>query len=136
LGLQDFTRIGKRVPLLADVRPSGRYLMSELIAIGGIQPLMKRLLDAGLLHGECLTVTGRTLAENLRDVADYPSGQDIVRPLGEPIKKDSHLVVMYGNSPRKARSQKFPARKDCASLATHAYSMERSARLRPFSRAR
>ena len=97
LGLQDFTRIGKRVPLLADVRPSGRYLMSELIAIGGIQPLMKRLLDAKLLHGECLTVTGRTLAENLRDVADYPQGQDIVRPLSEPIKKDSHLVVMYGN---------------------------------------
>jgi dihydroxy-acid dehydratase len=97
LGLQDFTRIGKRVPLLADVRPSGRYLMSELIAIGGIQPLMKRLLDAGLLHGECLTVTGRTLAENLRDVADYPPGQDIVRPLADPIKKDSHLVVMYGN---------------------------------------
>lgn len=97
LGLQDFTRIGKRVPLLADVRPSGRYLMSELIAIGGIQPLMKRLLDAGLLHGECLTVTGRTLAENLRDVADYPAGQDIVRPLTDPIKKDSHLVVMHGN---------------------------------------
>ncbi|HLA73407.1 MAG TPA: dihydroxy-acid dehydratase [Steroidobacteraceae bacterium] len=97
LGLQDFTRIGKRVPLLADVRPSGRYLMSELIAIGGIQPLMKRLLDAELLHGDCLTVTGRTLAENLRDVADYPPGQDIVRPLSQPIKKDSHLVVMYGN---------------------------------------
>jgi len=71
--------------------------MSELIAIGGIQPLMKRLLDAKLLHGECLTVTGRTLAENLRDVADYPPGQDIVRPLSDPIKKDSHLVVMYGN---------------------------------------
>ena len=97
LGLQDFTRIGKRVPLLADVRPSGRYLMSELIAIGGIQPLMKRLLDAGLLHGDCLTVTGRTLAENLRDVGDYPPGQDIVRPLSDPIKKDSHLVVMHGN---------------------------------------
>jgi dihydroxy-acid dehydratase len=97
LGLQDFTRIGKRVPLLADVRPSGRYLMSELIAIGGIQPLMKRLLDAGLLHGDCMTVTGRTLAENLRDVADYPQGQDIVRALDQPIKKDSHLVVMYGN---------------------------------------
>jgi dihydroxy-acid dehydratase len=97
LGLQDFTRIGKRVPLLADVRPSGRYLMSELIAIGGIQPLMKRLLDAKLLHGDCMTVTGRTLAENLRDVADYPQGQDIIRPLSEPIKKDSHLVVMYGN---------------------------------------
>jgi len=97
LGLQDFTRIGKKVPLLADVRPSGRYLMSELIAIGGIQPLMKRLLDAGLLHGDCMTVTGRTLAENLRDVTDYPPGQDIVRPLSDPIKKDSHLVVMYGN---------------------------------------
>jgi dihydroxy-acid dehydratase len=97
LGLQDFTRIGKRVPLLADVRPSGRYLMSELVAIGGIQPLMKRLLDAGLLHGECLTVTGRTLAENLANVADYPPGQDIIRPLDQPIKKDSHLVVMYGN---------------------------------------
>ena len=97
LGLQDFTRIGRRVPLLADVRPSGRYLMSELIAIGGIQPLMKRLLDAGLLHGECLTVSGRTLAENLNDVADYPPGQDIIRPLSDPIKKDSHLVVMYGN---------------------------------------
>jgi dihydroxy-acid dehydratase len=97
LGLQDFTRIGKRVPLLADVRPSGRYLMSELIAIGGIQPLMKRLLDAGLLHGACMTVTGRTLAENLRDVADYPLGQDIIRPFSDPIKKDSHLVVMHGN---------------------------------------
>jgi len=97
LGLQDFTRIGKRVPLLADLRPSGRYLMSELIAIGGIQPLMKRLLDAKLLHGDCMTVTGRTLAENLREVADYPPGQDIVRPLSDPIKKDSHLVVMHGN---------------------------------------
>ncbi len=97
LGLQDFTRIGKRVPLLADVRPSGRYLMSELVAIGGIQPLMKRLLQAGLLHGECLTVTGKTLAENLANVGDYPPGQDIIRPLADPIKKDSHLVVMYGN---------------------------------------
>ncbi len=97
LGLQDFTRIGKRVPLLADVRPSGRYLMSELIEIGGIQPLMKRLLDAGMLHGDCMTVTGRTLAENLRDVADYPPGQEIVRPLDRPIKKDSHIVVMHGN---------------------------------------
>jgi dihydroxy-acid dehydratase len=97
LSLDDFTRIGKRVPVLADLRPSGRYLMSELIAIGGIQPLMKRLLDAGLLHGDCLTVTGRTLAENLAGVDDYPSGQDIVRSVGDPLKKDSHLVVLYGN---------------------------------------
>lgn len=97
LSLDDFTRIGKRVPVLADLRPSGRYLMSELIAIGGIRPLMKRLLDAGLLHGDCLTVTGRTLAENLAGVGDYPSSQDIVRPVGDPLKKDSHLVVLYGN---------------------------------------
>ena len=97
LSLDDFTRIGKRVPVLADLRPSGRHAMSELIAIGGIQPLMKMLLDAGLLHGECLTVTGRTLAENLADVGMYLAGQEIVRPLSAPLKKDSHLVVLYGN---------------------------------------
>jgi dihydroxy-acid dehydratase len=97
LSLDDFTRIGRRVPVLADLRPSGRYSMSELIAVGGIQPLMKRLLDAKLLHGDCLTVTGRTLAENLRHVPDYPATQDIVQPLSRPIKKDSHLVVLYGN---------------------------------------
>ncbi len=97
LGLDDFTRIGKRVPVLADLRPSGRFAMSELIAIGGIQPLMKRLLSAGLLHGDCLTVTGRTMAQNLAKVRDYPADQVIVRPLSNPIKKDSHLVVLYGN---------------------------------------
>ena len=97
LGLGDFTRIGKRVPVLADLRPSGRYSMSELVAIGGIQPLMKTLLDAGLLHGDCLTVTGATLAANLSGVAPYAAGQQIVRPLGDPIKKSSHLVILYGN---------------------------------------
>ena len=97
LALDDFTRIGARTPVLADVKPSGRYLMSELIAIGGIQPLMKRMLDKGLLHGECLTVTGRTLAENLADVDDYPAGQDIVRDFDNPIKADSHLAILYGN---------------------------------------
>jgi len=97
LTLEDFTRIGRRVPVLADVRPSGRYLMSELIAIGGIQPLMRMLLDAGLLHGDCLTVTGRTLAQNLSAVSAYPAGQDVVRPLSDPIKKDSHLVILRGN---------------------------------------
>ncbi len=97
LSLDDFTRIGKRVPVLADMRPAGKYAMSELITIGGIRPLMKRLLDAGLLHGDCLTVTGKTLAENLAGVADYPTDQAIVRPFSNPIKKDSHLVVLYGN---------------------------------------
>ena len=97
LSLDDFSRIGARVPVLADVRPSGKYLMAELIAIGGIQPLMKRLLDAGLLHGDCLTVTGKTMAENLADVPDYPEGQDIVHGFDDPIKPDSHLVILRGN---------------------------------------
>jgi dihydroxy-acid dehydratase len=97
LTIDDFTRIGARTPVLADMRPAGRYSMSELIAIGGIQPLMKTLLAEGLLHGDCLTVTGKTLAENLADVAPYPADQKIIRPLSDPIKKDSHLVVLYGN---------------------------------------
>ncbi|MFZ5757008.1 MAG: dihydroxy-acid dehydratase [Pseudomonadota bacterium] len=97
LSLDDFVRLGKDTPLLADLRPSGKYMMSELVAIGGIQPLMKRMLDAGLLHGDVMTVTGETLAENLKGVQDYPAGQDIIYPFDKPIKKDSHLVVLRGN---------------------------------------
>jgi dihydroxy-acid dehydratase len=97
LSLDDFTEIGARVPVLADVKPSGKYLMSELIEVGGIQPLMKRMLDEGLLHGDCVTVTGKTLAENLSAVADYPEGQAIVRDFDNPIKPDSHLAILYGN---------------------------------------
>ena len=97
LELDDFTKIGKHVPMLSNLKPSGTYTMSELIAIGGIRPLMKRLLGAGLLHGDCMTVNGKTMAENLADVEDYPEGQDIIRPLDNPVKKDSHLVIMYGN---------------------------------------
>ena len=97
LSLDDFVRIGEKTPVIADLRPSGRYLMSELIEIGGIQPLMKRLLDAGMLHGDCMTVTGKTMAENLATVSDYPDGQDIILPFDKPIKKDSHLVVLTGN---------------------------------------
>ena len=97
LELDDFTRIGAKVPVLADLRPSGRYSMSELIRIGGIQPLMKSLLDAGMLHGDCLTVTGKSLRQNLARVKPYPSGQDMIRPLTNPIKRESHLVVLYGN---------------------------------------
>lgn len=97
LTLDDFTRIGAKVPMLADLKPSGRYSMGELVEIGGIQPLMKELLNIGLLHGDCLTVTGKTMAENLADVQDYPEGQDMIRPLSNPIKKDSHLAILYGN---------------------------------------
>lgn len=97
LALDDFTRIGQRVPVLADLKPSGRFLMAELVAIGGVTPLMKMLLDAGLLHGDCLTVTGKTMKQNLAKVKPYPKGQEIVRPVTDPIKKDSHLVILRGN---------------------------------------
>ncbi len=97
LDIDDFTKIGKRVPVLADLKPSGRFLMSELVAIGGQTPLMKMLLEEKLLHGDCMTVTGKTLKENLKRVKHYPKGQEIVRPVSDPIKKDSHLVVLYGN---------------------------------------
>ena len=97
LNLEDFTRIGKRVPVLADLKPSGKYLMSQLVEIGGIVPLMKDLLAAGLLHGDCMTVTGKTLSQNLAAFKPYPKGQEIIRPISNPIKKESHLVVLKGN---------------------------------------
>ncbi|ORU89815.1 MAG: dihydroxy-acid dehydratase [Cycloclasticus sp. symbiont of Poecilosclerida sp. M] len=97
LQLNDFTEIGKRVPMVADLKPSGKHSMGDLIDIGGIQPLMKILLERGLLHGDCMTVTGKTLAENLANIAPYPEGQTIIRSLDNAIKKDSHLVVLHGN---------------------------------------
>jgi dihydroxy-acid dehydratase len=100
LGLDDFTEIGKRVPVLCDLKPSGKYNMSHFVRIGGLRPLLKTLLKEGLLHGDCITVTGKTLAENLEDAqpyAPYPSGQDLVRPFDNPIKQDSHLRILYGN---------------------------------------
>jgi dihydroxy-acid dehydratase len=97
LTIDDFTRIGKRVPVLADLKPSGKHLMSELVAIGGIRPLMKTLLDKKLLHGEVLTVTGETMAETLANVSPYPAGQTIIHGFDNPIKKDSHLVILRGN---------------------------------------
>ncbi|WP_077048860.1 dihydroxy-acid dehydratase [Pseudomonas sp. KK4] len=97
LTLDDFVELGKVSPVVADLRPSGQYMMSELVAIGGIQPLMKRMLKAGMLHGDVMTVTGKTLAENLESVPDYPAGQDVILPFDQPIKKDSHLVILRGN---------------------------------------
>lgn len=97
LSIDDFTTIGQKVPVLADLKPSGKYVMAELVKIGGTVPLMKMLLDHGLLHGDCLTVTGKTMAENLQNAPAYPVGQDVVRDFDNPIKKNSHLVVLYGN---------------------------------------
>ena len=100
INLDDFSKIGKKVPVLADLRPSGKYMMSELVNIGGIQPLMKYLLKHGLLYGDCLTVTGKTLEQNLRNVKPYKEGQKIIKPIDNPVKKDSHLVILYGNLAR------------------------------------
>jgi dihydroxy-acid dehydratase len=97
LNIDDFTRIGDKVPVLADLKPSGKYMMSELVKIGGTLPLMKMLLDAGMLHGDCLTVTGKTVSENLKDVKPYSEDQKIIMPLNNPIKKDSHLRILRGN---------------------------------------
>lgn len=98
LNIDDFTEIGKRVPMVANLKPSGKYVMADLVKIGGTVPLMKILLEAGLLHGDCMTVTGKTLAQNLANSPlEYPEGQDIICPLDKPIKKDSHLRILYGN---------------------------------------
>ena len=97
LDLDDFTRIGKVTPVLADIKPFGAHFMSELNAIGGIAPMMKLMLEKGLLHGDCLTVTGQTLEENLEEVMSYPDGQKIILPISKPVKDSSHLRVLYGN---------------------------------------
>ena len=97
LAIDDFEKLGKDSPVLADLRPSGHYLMSELNEIGGVQPLMKMLLEEGLLNGECMTVTGKTLEENLDKVKPYPKSQKIISSISSPIKKDSHLRILKGN---------------------------------------
>ena len=97
LHLDDFTRIGKKTPVMADLKPFGSHYMSELNANGGIQPLMKMLLKKGLLHGDCLTVTGKTLAENLESIQPYNDKQQIIKSFENPIKENSHLRILYGN---------------------------------------
>ncbi len=97
LSLNDFTTVGRKVPVLADLKPSGKYVMADLAAIGGVAPLMSRLLKEGLLNGECMTVTGKTLKQNLANVKSYPKKQSVVRPFNKPIKPESHLVILKGN---------------------------------------
>ena len=97
LHLDDFSRIGKRTPVLADLKPFGSHFMSQLNAQGGIEPVMKMLLDRGLLHGDCLTVTGKTVKENLQNINGYTKEQSIVMGLDKPIKNTSHLRILYGN---------------------------------------
>ena len=97
LSLRDFERIGKKTPVLADLKPSGKYSMAELVSIGGVAPLMKTLVNKKLMHGDCLTVSGKTLAQNLKKIKPYPSNQKIIMPLTSPVKKDGHLIILRGN---------------------------------------
>lgn len=97
LSLEDVTRVNEETPLIADLKPSGKYLMEDVYAIGGVPAIMKYLLSKGLLHGECLTVTGKTLRENLEDVEDLPAEQDVIHPVEKPLKASGHLRVLYGN---------------------------------------
>ncbi len=97
LTIDDFQRISDRTPLLGDLKPSGQYVMEDLYEVGGVPAVQKMLLEAGLLHGDCLTVTGRTLAENLAQAPDLAPGQKVIRPLDDPIKPTGHLQILYGN---------------------------------------
>jgi dihydroxy-acid dehydratase len=97
LSLDDFQQISNRVPFLADLKPSGRFVQEDLHAAGGIPAVLKYLLEAGLLHGDCLTVTGKTLTENLANLADLSPDQEIIRPLNNPVKATGHLQIMRGN---------------------------------------
>jgi len=98
LTLDDFEAISKKVPHLADMRPSGKYLAVDFHRAGGVPLIMKLLLKAGILHGECMTVTGRTVSENLAEVPDAPpAGQDVIRPFSSPVYKRGHLVILRGN---------------------------------------
>ncbi len=95
--IDDFQSVSDRTPLLADLKPSGRYVMEDLYDVGGVPAVQRLLLDAGLLHGDCLTVTGKTLAENIDDLPDLKEGQTIIHPLSKPIKETGHLQILYGN---------------------------------------
>ena len=98
LTIDDFTRLGEKTPVLADLKPSGKNVMEKLVHIGGTVPLMRTLVKEGIMHGDCLTVTGKTLKQNVnRSDLRYPAGQDIIYPLDNPIKKSSHLVILRGN---------------------------------------
>ena len=97
IDIDDFQRISDSTPLLADLKPSGRYLMEDLHEVGGVPAVMKYMLEEGLLDGSCLTITGKTIAENLADVAPLKTGQDVIRTVHQPMKANGHIRILYGN---------------------------------------
>ncbi len=128
LTIDDFSRIGKKVPVLADLKPSGRFVMADLVRIGGILPLMKTLLNAGLLHGDCLTVTGKAMKQNLAGIKPYPKNQQVIRSMSNPIKKDGHLVILYGNLAKTGAVAKITGKEgDCFKGKARVYDSEEAA---------
>src|SRR5580704_17354148 len=111
LTIDDFQKISDKTPLLADFKPSGSYVMEELQSVGGLPAVAKMLLEAGLLHGDCVTVTGKTLAENVKDLPGLKAGQEIVRPVSNPLKATSHLQILKGNLAPEGAVAKIQARK-------------------------
>jgi dihydroxy-acid dehydratase len=108
LSQDDFQRISDKTPLIADLKPSGKYLMEALHKIGGVPAVMKYLLEKGFLHGDCITVTGKTVAENLKNVRPLDfAAQDVIRPLERPIKSTGHLQILYGNLAEKGSVAKI-----------------------------
>jgi dihydroxy-acid dehydratase len=97
LTIDDFQRIGDKTPMLADLKPSGKYVMEDLFKVGGVPAVMKYLFENGMLHGDCLTVTGKTVAENLAELPGLAAGQDVIHPLNNPIKETGHIRILYGN---------------------------------------
>jgi dihydroxy-acid dehydratase len=97
LTLKDFQKVNDEIPLLADLKPSGKYMMEDLDAVGGVPAILKMLLKEGIINGDCLTVTGKTLRENLESVDDMPAEQDIIRPFSNPIKETGHIRILFGN---------------------------------------
>jgi dihydroxy-acid dehydratase len=107
LTIDDFQKISDKTPFLADLKPSGKYVMEDLHAVGGVPAVMKMLLEAGYLHGDCMTVTGKTIAENLQDVPSLKEGQDVVHGLDNPIKTSGHIQILYGNLAEKGSVAKI-----------------------------
>ena len=105
--MDDMERISNKTPYLADLKPSGKYLMEDLHNIGGIPAVMKYLFDNGMLHGDCMTVTGKTISENLADVPTLPADQQLINPLNNPLKKSGHIRILYGNLAEKGAVAKI-----------------------------
>jgi dihydroxy-acid dehydratase len=132
LGIEDFVRIGKKTPVLADVKPSGKYFMNDLVKIGGTVPLIRILVNEGLMHGDCLTVTGKTMRENMKNSKIvWPKSQTIVRPLSDPIKKDSHLVIFKGNLCPEGAVGKISGKEGLSSMARPSSSSPKKPLYRP-----